>query len=207
VIVVADTSVILNLCRIQHERLLPQLFGRVVVPEEVASEFSRLCAAEIRFTGLGLPTWIQVQPSPQPIPDLVRTAHLDAGETAAIALGLSLVADALPIDERLGREVANRLGLRTIGILGVLLESHRRGLIPEVKAVLDRLRMSTATAPAAAPIYSLIPRDDNRAHDALPRHECVALQTTPLPMKRIGLSAALLCGVLCVRWAAGADWE
>jgi predicted nucleic acid-binding protein len=43
------------------------------------------------------------------------------------------------IDEKLGREVANRLGLRTIGILGVLLESYRRGLIPEVKAVLDQL--------------------------------------------------------------------
>jgi len=139
VIVVADTSVILNLCRIRHERLLPQLFGRIVIPEEVASEFNRLCAAEIRFTGLVLPTWIQVQPSPQPIPDLVRTAHLDAGEMAAIALGLSLAADALLIDEKLGREVAIRFGLRTIGILGVLLESRQRGMIPEVKAVLDRL--------------------------------------------------------------------
>jgi predicted nucleic acid-binding protein len=41
-IVVADTSVILNLCRVQHERLLLQLFRRVLIPERVASEFARL---------------------------------------------------------------------------------------------------------------------------------------------------------------------
>jgi predicted nucleic acid-binding protein len=139
VIVVADTSVVLNLCRVQHEHLLVQLFGRVVVPAEVASEFSRLCAAETKFTGLALPGWIEVQPAPQPIPSVVSAANLDAGETAAIALGLSLAADALLIDEKLGRDVANRLGLRTIGILGVLLEARRRGLISRVKTVLDRL--------------------------------------------------------------------
>jgi predicted nucleic acid-binding protein len=139
VIVVADTSVILNLCRVQHERLLQQLFGRVVVPAEVASEFNRLGAAEARFTGLTLPAWIEVEPGPQTIPREVTAAHLDAGESAAITLGLKLAADALLMDEKLGREVARRLGLPTIGILGVLLEAHRRGLIPSLKAVLDRL--------------------------------------------------------------------
>ena len=44
-IVVADTSVILNLCRVRHEHLLPALFGRVLIPTEVASEFSRLAGA------------------------------------------------------------------------------------------------------------------------------------------------------------------
>ena len=39
----------------------------------------------------------------------------------------------------LNRQVANRLGLRTIGILGVLLEARRRGLILRVEAVLNRL--------------------------------------------------------------------
>jgi len=139
VIVVADTSVILNLCCVQHERLLQPLFGRVVVPAEVASEFIRLSTAEARFTGLTLPVWIEIEPGPHSVPREARTANLDAGETAAIALGLKLAADALLMDEKLGREVANRLGLRTIGILGVLLEARRRGLIPRVEAVLDRL--------------------------------------------------------------------
>lgn len=138
-IVVADTSVILNLCRVEQERLLQQLFGRVVVPTEVAAEFSRLSTGAARFTGLELPVWVEVVPGPQPIPNEVNSANLDGGESAAIALGLRLAADALLIDEKIGREVATQLGLRTIGVLGVLLEGRRRGLIPSLKAVLERL--------------------------------------------------------------------
>ncbi len=59
--------------------------------------------------------------------------------TAAISLCLSLSADALLIDETLGRIVAAKLGIKTIGILGILIEARRRHLIPEVRIVLDRL--------------------------------------------------------------------
>ena len=37
-IVVADTSVILNLCRVEQEHLLKELFARVLIPDEVAAE-------------------------------------------------------------------------------------------------------------------------------------------------------------------------
>ena len=43
------------------------------------------------------------------------------------------------MDESLGRAVAARLGLRTIGILGILLDAHAHGRIPKVAPVLDRL--------------------------------------------------------------------
>jgi predicted nucleic acid-binding protein len=66
-------------------------------------------------------------------------ANLDPGESAAIALCLNEKADALLIDEALGRRVAEDLGLKTIGILGVLIESQRRQFIPSVKTLLDRL--------------------------------------------------------------------
>jgi predicted nucleic acid-binding protein len=42
VIVVADTSVLLNLCRIGQVELLARLFHEVVIPPEVAVEFGRL---------------------------------------------------------------------------------------------------------------------------------------------------------------------
>ena len=138
-IVVADTSVILNLCRVQYERLLQQLFARVLVPPEVAGEFVRLSGTQVRFSGLALPDWIEILPAPQQFPPEVVEAHLDAGESAALALCLEQRADALLIDESLGRAVAARLGVRTIGILGILIEARRRRLISEVKAVLQRL--------------------------------------------------------------------
>lgn len=84
-IVVADTSVILNLCRVQHEHLLLSLFGRVLVPTEVAFEFSRLAGVAARFGGFKLPDWVEVLRAPPP-PTAVLAANLDAGEAAAIAL-------------------------------------------------------------------------------------------------------------------------
>lgn len=138
-IVVADTSVILNLCRVRHEHLLKELFVRVLIPAQVQSEFTRLSFAQPRFAGLVLPDWIETLPAPQPFPLEVIRANLDAGESAAIALCLGQHADALLIDETLGREVAAQLGVRTIGILGVLIEAHRRQLISKVSVVLDRL--------------------------------------------------------------------
>jgi hypothetical protein len=138
-IVVADTSVILNLCRVQHERLLQQLFQRVLIPVKVASEFERLAKWQARFTGLLLPDWISVLADPQSLPPRIVQANLDAGESAAIALCLNEKADVLLIDEALGRRVAEELGLRTVGILGVLVQSRKRQLISSIKVVLDRL--------------------------------------------------------------------
>jgi predicted nucleic acid-binding protein len=138
-IVVADTSVILNLCRIQHEHLLQQLFKRVLIPDEVADEFARLAKIKKRFSGLVLPEWIEILPAPKSFPAEVVQAELDAGEAAAIALFLKQKAEALLIDESLGREVANKLGIRTIGIVRILIEAHDRKLIFSVKILLDRL--------------------------------------------------------------------
>ena len=138
-IVIADTSVVLNLCCVEQVGLLAQLIRRVLVPAEVAAEFARLAAREQRFASLAMPDWIEVLPWPQTIPPEIAAAGLDAGETAAITLCLSAAADALLIDETLGREVAARLGIRVIGILGVLLEAKRRGLVPAVRRILDRL--------------------------------------------------------------------
>jgi predicted nucleic acid-binding protein len=138
-IVVADTSVILNLCRIQHEHLLQQLFNRVLIPDEVADEFARPAKIKKRFSGLILPEWIEILPAPKSFPVEVVQAELDAGEAAAIALFLKQKAEALLIDESLGREVANKLGIRTIGIARILIEAHDRKLIFSVKILLDRL--------------------------------------------------------------------
>jgi hypothetical protein len=139
VIVVADTSVLINLCRVGHGALPMRLFGDVVIPAEVASEFERLAAADERFSGLELPTGIR-QAAPGVILEAVRNEPgLDPGEAAAISLALELRADAVLIDERHGRETAMQLGLRTVGILGMLLQAKTAGLLPSVSPVMDSL--------------------------------------------------------------------
>ena len=138
-IVVADTSVILNLCRVQHEHLLQQLFKRVLIPDKVADEFARLIKLPGRFSGLVLPGWIEILPAPKSFPPEIVQAQLDIGESAAIALCLNQKADALLIDEKAGREVAAKLGVRTVGIAGILIDARIEKLIPSVKVLLERL--------------------------------------------------------------------
>jgi uncharacterized protein len=138
-IVIADTSVILNLCRVQHEHLLQQLFNRVLIPTEVADEFNRLTKNQKRFSGLTLPAWIEISPAPRTFSPEVIQAQLDIGEAAAITLCLNQKADALLIDEKMGREIAARLGIRIIGIAGILVDAKNDGLIPSVNILLERL--------------------------------------------------------------------
>lgn len=80
-IVVADTSVILNLCCVRQSDLLSHLFRDVLVPPEVAGEFQRLAADVSRFKGLQLPAWMRQQPCSS-VPEALRAEGLDPGETA-----------------------------------------------------------------------------------------------------------------------------
>ena len=138
-IVVADTSVLINLCRVGEEDLLVKLFREVVIPPEVGEEFIRLACEVSRFQGLSLPQWVR-QHSASAIPEIISAAPgLDPGETAALSLALEIQADAILVDERRGQQVAAALGLATIGILGILLQAKTSGLLSDLRPVLDRL--------------------------------------------------------------------
>lgn len=137
--VIADTSVILNLCCVQQQELLRALFREVIVPPEVSQEFARAAEAYPRFVGLTMPTWIRQQP-PRVIPETIRHApRLDAGEIAAIALALEITADAVLIDEADGRRTARQLGLTTIGVAGILVRARMAGLLPAIAPIFDQL--------------------------------------------------------------------
>lgn len=58
----------------------------------------------------------------------------------AITLALERRADLVLLDERSGRRRAAALGLSYTGVVGVLLEARKRGLLKAVRPVLDELR-------------------------------------------------------------------
>ena len=92
-IVVSDTSVILNLCFLGQEGLLSQLFGTVVAPPQVEAEFTRLASADARFQGLVFPASIQRCPPKTTAHAWAHSPVLHGGEIAALSLALELGAD------------------------------------------------------------------------------------------------------------------
>ena len=138
-IVVTDTSVVLNLCWLHRESLLFAIYEGVLAPEQVRLAFERKAATDPRFTGLIFPQFIIVA-QPVVIPAaLASNTTLDPGETAALALALERgIADVL-IDESSGRAAALALGLHVSGLIGVLIEGKHRNLVPALRPLLDRL--------------------------------------------------------------------
>lgn len=55
-------------------------------------------------------------------------------------MATELNADLVLMDEREGRHAAQRLGLRTVGVAGLLLDGKQQGLVPEVRHAFDELR-------------------------------------------------------------------
>ncbi|NEP81896.1 MAG: DUF3368 domain-containing protein [Okeania sp. SIO3C4] len=112
-IVVSDTSPICYLLLIGEIKLLPQLYGQVLIPRIVQQELSD------ERSPIAVKNWIEKPPQWLIIQDVTVPVDkdlepLDAGEKAAIILALQERANLIIIDETLGRKVARNKGLRVI---------------------------------------------------------------------------------------------
>lgn len=137
-IVVADTSPVNYLILIGHVGVLGQIYGRVTIPEAVLDELSSSSApASIWEWAQHPPVWLEIDSS-IPGEDASLDA-LDRGERHAIALAQRLGAKRLIVDDGAARREAEKRGIPVIGLLGVLAEAARRGLLslPEALAALQ----------------------------------------------------------------------
>lgn len=139
-IVVSDTSAIRALHHLDLLGVIRPLYGELIVPVSVHNELRqpRRRFVAIDLVGLGIAS---VQSPKGEDLSRVETLGLDAGETEAIALALSIHADYLLIDEQDGRAAARRLGLRIAGVVAVLIDGKRQGQLAAVAPLLKRLRL------------------------------------------------------------------
>ena len=140
-LVVSNTSPILNLAIVGQLDLLRQQFGQIQIPPAVLDELKideeRPGSQSIQVALTA--GWIQVQPfSNQSLVQLLRQT-LDSGEAEAISLALQLQADWVLLDERDGRKAAKSLGLQITGVLGVLLRAKECGSLASLQPVITEL--------------------------------------------------------------------
>lgn len=137
-IVVSDTSPVVNLAGIGQLWLLPALFGDVILPPSVFDEIVVRGKGKPGEVEIATATWVQVRACTN-ASLLARFSHLDPGEAEAIALAVELNAHQLLIDEKAGRQAAVDENIQVIGILGILLRAKASGLIPNVLPHLNAL--------------------------------------------------------------------
>ena len=138
-IVVSDTSPVLNLARVRRLDLLPSLYHQVFIPPAVSTELGSRNSQTSQFIHAALGSWLLVaSPENHELVAKLRN-NLDAGEAEAIVLAVERQASLLLLDERLGRRAARTFGLRITGLIGVLVDTKQARLIDQVKPVLDEL--------------------------------------------------------------------
>lgn len=123
--IIADTSCLIIYNKINRFGILQEMFPDLIVTTEVATEFGEL------------PGWITIQEVIDKEEYKKLTGELGKGEASSIALALELEECLLIIDERKGRKIAEDLGIDTIGSLGILIKAKERGVIIEVREILE----------------------------------------------------------------------
>lgn len=146
---VADTRRLNYLVWIESVEILPQLYGKVIIPPEVHEELLVADAPDVvRSWAIALPDWIKVQTPDASLLDDPRWQSLHRGERAALARTTSHQPSILLIDDRAGSAIARGLGLSITGTLGVLDEAARRKLI-SLPSAIHRLEQTSFRYPKA----------------------------------------------------------
>lgn len=111
-IVFSNTTPFIALSSINQLNLLPQLFGTIHVVYEVVEE----CRAGSFITVPDLESlpWVQLVESQLDINYKTVLLELDKGEKHTLNMALKLKADKVIIDEKIGRNIAEYLGLSVV---------------------------------------------------------------------------------------------
>ncbi len=129
ILVIADTSCLIVLSKINELNLLKELYSVIYITPEIASEF-----------GEPLPNWIIINEVQNKNYQKILNLILDKGEASAIALALECENVLLIIDDLKGRKEAEKLGLKLTGTLGILVKAKQKEILPNIKSRIEALK-------------------------------------------------------------------
>lgn len=137
--IISDATPLIGLTKIDGIVWLKRLFGEIWIPQAVYHEVVVAGSGKVGSEEIAQAAWIRTVS----VNDREKVAYLltqlDIGEAEAIVLAQERNADWLLMDEIRGRTIAQGLGLKVIGTVGILLLAKDEGLIAEVRPLLDAL--------------------------------------------------------------------
>jgi predicted nucleic acid-binding protein len=134
--VITDTSCFILLDKINAFDILNSLYNNILTTPEIAVEF-----------GKPLPRWIQIKAVKNKTRLYDYAQKVDLGEASAIALAMELPSPLLILDDLKGRNLALHLNLKHTGTLGVLILAKQKGIIPLLRPLFDKIRLTDFRIP------------------------------------------------------------
>jgi len=163
VTVVCNATPLINFAAINRLDILQTTFRQIVIPQAVYYETTIVSFPGSEFILQAIAAkWLQVI-SVSTI-TLNIPPELDNGEREAIALALETGERQILLDEREARQVAQNLGLQTIGTLGILLLAKNRKIITQVQPLLDAM-INTAQYWVSRSLYEQVLRQTGELID------------------------------------------
>lgn len=138
--VVADSSCLIGLARIDRLTVLRDLFVEIEIPGAVYHEVVEQGKGRPGAEAVKSAAWIRRQEVKDQL--AVRALcvnHLGQGECEAMILALEQDADFLILDDARARKAALALALPIIGTVAVLHKAAEKGLIQDLNVVLEQL--------------------------------------------------------------------
>lgn len=126
--IIVNTGPLITLARIDALDIIGRLPFRFISPQEVYTELKE--GESLGYPKVA-PEWLEVESLAVPVMPVTLTA-LDLGESAVIQMALERKAQWVCIDEWKGRRAALSVGLRVVGVLGLLARAKKNGIIEEL---------------------------------------------------------------------------
>ncbi len=135
---IVDAGPLLFLARLERFSLLCLDVDQVLVPSAVLQEIRQKPDPVLNFIETNLENWLRECPLTN-MRILEQLPILGKGEREVIAQAIEQRIISVVLDDMNARRVARGLGLQPIGTVGLLLAAKKRGLLPSLKAELQRL--------------------------------------------------------------------
>jgi len=133
-IIIADSSTLITLLDTDNFPLLFELFEEIIITDEVYSEITYKFNHKKTIQYYLSTNKLQLQSiEDQEIYEML-IKRLDRGESQSIALAKKLELP-LIIDERKGRNIAKELGIKIIGLIGIILKLMEKNIISKERAI------------------------------------------------------------------------